>query len=777
MKDVIQTSMHDNRRSLQGSDYLCDAAFLNCLWEDACTECFLEMELNDIDWASVSKDTPCDETLSYIYQKGHCKSLRGKKKAEDLFCDTFQTCIMDEVDDGDAGDDIDCSSLTECDWEGIHASFIGDGVCHDLLDGCYNTAICGYDGGDCCEDTCEVTSDYYECGQDGFFCRDPASEDCDYWLNSNCKNDIVWDDDAVVDPSTVVCKDGESKFRLKMYDSFGDGWDSTKIKIKESSRNKEIFSGSLERGSEGTEYICLSNTPTCYQVDLGGGIWGNEVSWEIKPMLEGAASLASGGSPMNCVFSIGSKCDNTCYGKSNVKPNNDPDYKDYKEMYSCISDKCPVQKGACDSDSTCKPCLGDDPSDFCFSLDKFIAVVNCGLCKCSDHTDEDFCDKKDAPGTLPIPDRKKPNEKAPCTPAETLQGGQAVMAFGKCTDFDQVGMMVTEFSNSNFGDLDSFETCAHAYAKEPLHGGHTALGCLQILVNAMNAEEGDEGYDKDAPVEAIAELAEYLYHDGEAFCDCAKEASDACPLCPSFVNFKTLLYESLDACQSLDEIDCDAWSEFYRPCKNNLIEEFGKVDFSKDAQCDYVHRTCGGVGPFPSFRRLDCGKELPDAAWSFYEDFAKACVDEPGPSPSPPRTPAPYAGPSTPRPSPSPYSPTDNEDSGKKKKYVPPEDRGKKGSSDESNGSDSKKGQSHWFRNLLILGAIGGGGYYYYKRNGGDGFRFVRYKRVGANYGFGGDEGLYSGLAMDSSTTFEPPSLPPTPTTMGGDYSHVPDQF
>ena len=64
-------------------------------------------------------------------------------------------------------------------------------------------------------------------------------------------------------------------------------------------------------------------------------------------------------------------------------------------------------------------------------------------------------------------------------------------------------------------------------------------------------------------------------------------ASADCPLCAGFIHVKTLLYESLDACQSLDEVDCDAWTEFHKPCKNNLIEKFGSVDFSNNEACKY----------------------------------------------------------------------------------------------------------------------------------------------------------------------------------------------
>ena len=65
----------------------------------------------------------------------------------------------------------------------------------------------------------------------------------------------------------------------------------------------------------------------------------------------------------------------------------------------------------------------------------------------------------------------------------------------------------------------------------------------------------------------------------------SSKSSADCPMCPSFMRFKTLLYESLDACKALDEIDCDAWSEFYPKCKTNLETQFQQVDFRNKAQC------------------------------------------------------------------------------------------------------------------------------------------------------------------------------------------------
>lgn len=53
----------------------------------------------------------------------------------------------------------------DCEGE---VDFIGDALCDFQL----NVAACGYDGGDCCECSCQDNDDY-DCGKAGFFCLDP----------------------------------------------------------------------------------------------------------------------------------------------------------------------------------------------------------------------------------------------------------------------------------------------------------------------------------------------------------------------------------------------------------------------------------------------------------------------------------------------------------------------------------------------------------------------------------------------------------------------------
>ncbi len=481
----------------------------------------------------------------------------------------------------------------------------------------------------------------------------------------------------------------------------------------------------------------------------------------------------------------GGDCEKTCEGKPSTNPTDDPEYKSFKELSKCIGEKCVIQLGACKANSVCEQCFVEDAPDYCYGVDDFNAVLECTLCSCTDRADKDVCNKKDGPGSILPPSGQDDDEiLAPnkCSGAETMKGAKAVMDFSECAKMDDIGVMVVEFDESNFGQLDQFETCAHEYADQKNHGGHTALGCMQILYNAMTNPTAPDN-DKNPPKEAISALAKDLYQNAESFCDCAKKSSDNCPLCPSFMSFKTLLYESLDACAALDEIDCDAWGEFWKPCTTNLEREFGKPDLKMRDQCEYMKtNNCGGAGAFPAFRRLDCDGEVSPEAWDFYRKYEKNCLkgddgvppdDSPAPIPSTPPASAPTKTPASPTsptkvpasaPTLVPYIPSDDEVT--PKPYIPSDAKG-----------DTIKTKSHWFRNLVVLGLLGGGGYYLYKRRFHDSyFNFMQYRRVRnfGNFGYEMDSndggGMYSNL--NSSTSFEPPSLPPTPQMMGGQYDN-----
>eukprot|EP00980_Cylindrotheca_fusiformis_P002818 scaffold672_cov126-Cylindrotheca_fusiformis.AAC.19 len=774
-------------------------------------DCFTQLELQEIDWTGVTPDTTCDSVIAILNRRDHCKSLASNTKSKTIFCNTFESCVVWEGfnDDDDMvpseGDEgyVNCTALTQCDWPGIHPYWLGDGICHDNIHGCYNTAICGFDGGDCCEDTCADWMDddwdgddvtFAGCGHDGFACRDPQSEHCDPKLTYKCRNG---DTNKF---NNVTCPSNTQKYRLIMYDSFGDGWDSTKVVITDKNKNKVVFNGGLKDGATGLEPLCLAKDPTCYSAVTNGGMWGVESSWEIKPLREGGITVAGSGAPNVCEFSVvGDACEKTCTGRPDIDPTDNPDYKNFKEMYECIEDKCLIQLDKCQADPLCEECFKEDSPEYCFGVDTFVAVIDCSVCKCTDRKTTDYCASKPSPGGVTPSDKQDEDVVQQCTSAETMAGTKAVMAFSKCSQLDSMYEMVTEFDQENFGVLDVFERCAHSFADEKDHGGFTALGCMQILSNAVKNPPANN--NANAPREAISALANHLYNDGESFCNCAKKASDDCPLCPNFQKFKTLLYESMDACKALDEIDCDSWREFWKPCQENLFFKYGSADFGSKEQCkestefcglsDYAKfESCGGVGPFPAFRRLDCDKELSTESWDFYSLFQDKCLE--GDDGIPPTgtlrpvapTPAPMNRTNFPtqspvgKPTPKPYIPPDASPS---RPYIPPTDPTVAPAqapnskptpyvpSDQKAPSGGGKKKSHWFRNLIILCLLGAGGYYVYKKRFAT-FNFVQYRRRGGagggyNMMYSGESEMFSNL--NSSTTFEPPSLPPTPAAMG----------
>lgn len=804
-------------RRLEQDDYTsdnCDAAFVRCLPNAKCTNCFESMTLGSIDWAGVTPGVKCEEVITFLSDAGLCTSLNGDKIATSVFCRTFNACVIWDDDDDDdtayldddATNKIDCASLTECQWDGIHKGWIGDGVCHDNMEGCYNTEICGYDGGDCCEDTCKITdvSSYMDCGHDGYACKDPGSDNCRSDLTTKCPSTANGKGSGKSgdkpEPAQTKCEADEAKYRLIMYDSFGDGWDTTTLTIQPDGSSDVLFKGGLVDGFEGTEYVCLSKAPQCYNVQAQGGTWGVEVAWEVKPMGDGAPSIAGGGAPGDCDFSVaGEVCPKTCDGKKpDADPTKDPDYKTFKELYSCIEEKCVIQLGACNADPSCKECFSQDAPDYCYGIDTFVSIIDCTMCSCTDKAESEFCAQKSGPGQVTPPEPKDNEDKKvinECTPKQTIIGTSAIMDYSSCTNLDSVSLLISDFDQNNFGQLDSFETCAHSYEDEDNHGGRTALSCMQILKNAITNPTVDD--KKKAPKAAISALATNLYDHGDTFCNCSKKASDKCPLCPSFMNFKSILYESIDACQSLDAIDCDAWDEFWKPCKDNLESEFGNSELTETIQCEYMKNDCGNAGPFPAFRRLDCIYEIEEDAWDFYKKFSKNCLkgsDGIPPSQPPSPTPAPLPTPDAPKPNPKPApkpapkpvpvpvpvpTPSDPGTKPTPKPYVPADDDNAqpyKPKDDDSEGDKNSKSSSHWFRNLVVLCALGGVGYVVYKKRF-DGFNFVQYRRrvfggrgsAGLGYGMVdssgyGESEMYGNL--NSSTTFEPPSLPPTPQMM-----------
>ena len=88
-------------------------------------------------------------------------------------CET--TCVESVY----ACETFDCLDPLASDYNGTgcavpETSWLNDGYCDTLDESGYNTEVCGWDGGDCCYDTCE--DGLYSCGVIGYYCRDPDSD-------------------------------------------------------------------------------------------------------------------------------------------------------------------------------------------------------------------------------------------------------------------------------------------------------------------------------------------------------------------------------------------------------------------------------------------------------------------------------------------------------------------------------------------------------------------------------------------------------------------------
>ena len=74
-------------------------------------------------------------------------------------------------------------------------------------------------------------------------------------------------------------------YRLKMYDSGGDGWQSAVYELQnpssltESNEGVVVASGTLASGFEGSDWLCL--TDGCYELIVGGGSADSEIGFEF----------------------------------------------------------------------------------------------------------------------------------------------------------------------------------------------------------------------------------------------------------------------------------------------------------------------------------------------------------------------------------------------------------------------------------------------------------------------------------------------------------------
>jgi hypothetical protein len=159
------------------SSYDCGHSGFTCLNPDG-SNVDGDCEVGFTSWLG---DGLCDTSGNYntescSWDLGDCCSDTCES-GEDYFCGETDCLDPDSTDYLKS----DCSPLFE--------SWLGDGTCdgYGVEDGLYNSKLCGWDGGDCCESTCQNSEDY-NCADTNFQCLDEGADD---YAPGECSVDFV----------------------------------------------------------------------------------------------------------------------------------------------------------------------------------------------------------------------------------------------------------------------------------------------------------------------------------------------------------------------------------------------------------------------------------------------------------------------------------------------------------------------------------------------------------------------------------------------------------
>ena len=123
-------------RSLPILNDACEQSFVHCAGDEQCMQCLSEIFDEDMDLYELAPETSdqqsCDAIFTALDDAGVCDNLVAANSKE-LFCTQFLDCVnegeYDDDEETDPAGEIDCSTLTECEWNGFREEFIGDGVC------------------------------------------------------------------------------------------------------------------------------------------------------------------------------------------------------------------------------------------------------------------------------------------------------------------------------------------------------------------------------------------------------------------------------------------------------------------------------------------------------------------------------------------------------------------------------------------------------------------------------------------------------------------------
>jgi regulation of enolase protein 1 (concanavalin A-like superfamily) len=95
----------------------------------------------------------------------------------------------------------------------------------------------------------------------------------------------------------------ENEVVINMFDAFGDGWNGNNLTIL-NENNSVVGTATINDGGSGAKSFCLPDG--CYTVDVGGGSFASEVSWDIS--VNGSPALSGGAPESGLELAVNSTC-------------------------------------------------------------------------------------------------------------------------------------------------------------------------------------------------------------------------------------------------------------------------------------------------------------------------------------------------------------------------------------------------------------------------------------------------------------------------------------
>lgn len=125
-------------------------------------------------------------------------------------------------------------------------------------------------------------------------------------IGDGSENDGCTDPMACNFSQNAICDDGSCCYQncleIIMTDSFGDGWNGNIWEILDPATNTVVDSGTLENGSIGTDFGCVTAGCYLFRINTSNGVFAAEVGWTLNGTDQGSFS---GGSSDQVSFVIG----------------------------------------------------------------------------------------------------------------------------------------------------------------------------------------------------------------------------------------------------------------------------------------------------------------------------------------------------------------------------------------------------------------------------------------------------------------------------------------